>query len=76
MRSSMSDFLERCVDIETALGVSNFNLYWFESGSYADFRVTKINDPRAIDRSSGGLEFRIFAEDGYIILRIFENYQE
>lgn len=76
MRSSMSDLLERCVDIKTALGVSNFNLYWFEDGSYADFRVGKINNPREIGRLSGDLDFRVFAEDNYLILRIFENYQE
>lgn len=76
MRSSMSDFLEKCVDIKTALSVSNFNLYWFEDGSYADFRVAKINNPRGIERVSGGLDYRIFAEDNYLILRVFENYQE
>ena len=76
MRSSMSDFLERCVDIKTALNVSNFNLYWFEDGSYADFRAVKINNPREIDRLSEGLEYRIFAEDNYLVLRVFEDYQE
>lgn len=76
MRQSMSDFLERCVDVKTALSVSNFNLYWFEDGSYADFRVTKIKNPREIDRLLEGLEYLIFAEDNYLILRVFENYQE
>lgn len=72
----MSDMLERCVDIKVALSISNFNLYWFEDGSYADFRVAKINNPREIDRLSGGLEYRIFVEDNFLILRVFENYQE
>lgn len=72
----MSDFLERCVDVKTALSVSNFNLYWFEDGSYADFRVAKIKNPREIDRLLEGLEYLIFAEDNYLILRVFENYQE
>ena len=72
----MIDLLERCIDIKTALDVSNFNLYWLDDGSYVDFHVGRINNPREIDRLAEGLDFRIFAEDKHLVLRVFENYQE
>ena len=76
MRKSLSEFIETCFDIKVYLAVSSYELHDYEDGGYADFKVNKINDPKKLSRIIGNHEYRILADDGFIRVRVFENFEE
>lgn len=76
MRQSLSTFIERCFDIKVFLAVGSYELHDYEDGDYADFKVTKINDPKTLSRIIGNLDYRILADNGSIIVRVFEDFKE
>lgn len=76
MRSSLATFIDRCFDIKVYLAVGSYELHDYEDGDYADFKVSKINDPKTLSRIIGNLDYRILADDGFIKIRVFENYEE
>lgn len=76
MRKSLSDFIETCFDIKVYLAVGSYELHDYEDGDYADFKVNKINDPKTLSRIIGNLEYSILADDGFLRVRVFENFKE
>lgn len=76
MRNSLSTLIEKCFDIKVHLAVSSYELYDYEDGDYVDFKVDKINDPKTLSRIIGGNKYRILADNGFLIIRVYENFME
>ena len=76
MKFSFITFIKTCTDINKYIGVSPFELNLYESGSYADFKVSAINDPTTLLRLMNGHSCRFIAGDGYVIVRVFEDIKE
>lgn len=76
MRSSKYLFFDACYDIKCHLQVGSYEMHDYDDGCYADFKVQRLDDPNGLNGIVAPLEYRIFAEDGMIIVRVFENYHE
>lgn len=76
MRKSLSTFIDRCFDIKVFLAVGSYELHDYEDGDYADFKVSKIDDPKTLSRIIGNLDYRILADDSFIKIRVFEDFKE
>lgn len=76
MRKSLSTFIDTCFDIKVFLKVGSYELHHYEDGSYADFRIAKIDDPKTILRLANNHELRIREHNGFVVIRVFENYEE
>lgn len=76
MRTSLATFIETCFDIKVYLAVGSYELHDYEDGDYADFKVNKINDPKTLSRIVGNHDYRILADDGFLRVRVFENYEK
>ena len=76
MRNSLSTFIEKCFDIKVCLAVGSYELHDYEDGDYADFIVKKINDPKTLSRIIDNHDYMILADDGFIRVRVFENFME
>ena len=76
MRTSLSSFIDTCFDIKCHLAVGSYELHDYSDGSFADFKVSAINDPVTLLNLMNGLSCRILAGDGVIIVRVFENFEE
>lgn len=76
MSKSFQELIERAFDIKVFFRLSCYELHHFEDGSYADFRVQRIVDLPTLIRLAGSLELGIFGGDGFIIVRLFEDYNE
>lgn len=76
MRKSFEELIERAFDIKVYFCVSSYEMFQYEDGSYVDFRVQKVVDLPTLIRLAGPLELKFFYGDGYMIVRLFENYQE
>ena len=76
MRNSLSSFIDRCFDIKVFLAVGSYELHDYEDGDYADFKVSKIDDPKTLSRIIGNLDYRILADDSSVKIRVFEDFKE
>lgn len=72
----MIQLIETAFDVKVFFQESSYELHHYDDGSYVDFKVKKINDTRTLCRLVQNLEFRLFEQDGYIIIRIFEDFRE
>lgn len=75
MTQTLSELIDKAYDIKVALYLSSYQLYQYEDGSYVDFKVSRIDDPRLILKLAGGLGVKFLADDAYIIIRMFERYE-
>ena len=73
MTKTLEKLIDTCYDIKVFLAVSSYELHQYEDGSYADFKVRKVNDPGTLLRIVGSHEVRLFADGDYIIIRVLEN---
>ena len=76
MRKSLSILIETCHDVIVHLGCTSYELHDYDSGAYADFKCDKIKDPRTLFLLFGHHHFMIFADDGYVKIRVFEKSTE
>lgn len=76
MRKSLATFIEKCFDIKVYLGVDSYELHDYEDGDYADYKVNIISNPKTLSRIIGNLDYRILADDGFIRVRVFEDFKE
>lgn len=76
MRKSLSTFIDKCFDVKVHLAVSSYELNDYEDGDFADFKVKKIADPKTLSRIVGNHDYMILADDGFVIVRVYENYEE
>ena len=75
MTQTLSELIENAYKIKVALFLSSYQLYQYEDGSYVDFKVSRIDDPKLILKLAGGLGVKFLADDAYIIIRLFERYE-
>lgn len=76
MRQSLSDFIEMCFSVKVHLEVSSYELHDFRDGSYADFRTNKMQNLTKLAIITQGYDSRIYAQDGQIVIRLFENFSD
>lgn len=76
MRQSLSKFIDTCFDVKTLFSVRSYVLNHYDDGAFADFNCREINDPVALARIVGDHEYRIFADEGFLRVRVFENFKE
>lgn len=72
MSKTLAELIERAFDIKCHFELSSYELHHYCDGSYVDFRVKKIYDLQTLIRLAGGLSLKLFASDGYVIVRLFE----
>lgn len=76
MRQSLATFIDKCFDIKVFLAVGSYELHDYEDGDYADFIVKKIADPKTLSRIVGNHDYMILADDGFLRVRVYENFIE
>lgn len=76
MRQSLATFIETCFDIKINLCVGSYELHDYDDGDFADFKVKKIADPKTLSRIVGNHDYMILADDGFVIVRVYENFEE
>lgn len=76
MRKSLSEFIDTCFDVKVHLGISSYEIHDSLDGDYADFLVNKITDPKALLNKVGDHVCRIIADDGFMRVRVFENFKD
>lgn len=72
MTTTLQELIERAYDIKVFFSIESYELYQYEDGSYADFRVLKVVDLPTLIRLAGGLELKFFADGDRMIVRLFE----
>ena len=76
MSKSLQELIERAFDIKVYFALGSYELHHYEDGSYVDFHVQKVIDLYSLTRLAGGLELKFFAGSDFIIVRLFERYEE
>ena len=76
MRRTMETLMDTCYDVKIHLQVGSFEVHYYEDGSYVDFKVNKIQAPKTLNRIIGNLEYRMLQMEGWIVIRVFEDYCE
>lgn len=72
----MSIFIDTCFDIKCHLAVGSYEMHDYSDGSYADFRVKSIKDPATLLKIMNSHSCSILAEDGFVVVRVYENFKE
>lgn len=76
MSKSFQELLERAQDIKLFFRVSSFEVHVYEDGSFVDFHVQRVVClPKLLDLA-GSLELKFFPANGYVIVRLIEDYEE
>lgn len=76
MSKSFEELIERAFDIKVFFKVGSYELNHYDDGSFVDFHVQKVLDLPTLIRLAGHLELKFLSGDGYMIVRLFEDYQE
>ena len=76
MSKSFQELIERAFNIKVFFMLDSYELHHFEDGSYVDFHVQKVVCLPSLIKLAGPLELKFFSGDGYMIVRLFEDYQE
>lgn len=76
MRSTLTQLIERAFDIKVYFSLGSYELHHYEEGSYVDFHVQRVLDLPTLQRLADKLELKFFAGDGYMIVRLFESYND
>lgn len=72
MTKNFQELIEKAYDIKVFFSLGSYELHHYEDGSYVDFYVLKVVDLPALIRLAGDLELKFFAENGRMIVRLFE----
>lgn len=72
MSNSLLELIEISLDVKNHLNLSSFAMYVYEDGSYCEFLVSKIKDPKVLLDITQGLEIFLCADKDNIIVRLFE----
>lgn len=72
MSTTLSELIEIAFDVKVFFGLGSYELHHYEDGSFVDFHVKKITDICGLLEVSSGLELKFFAEENFIIVRLFE----
>lgn len=76
MTKSLQELIDRAYDIKVYFSLGFYELHQYEDGSFVDFKVLKVVDLVTLMRLAGGLQLRFFAGSDYMIVRLFERYEE
>lgn len=76
MRKSLEQLIEISTDVRIFLNVASFVLYGYEDGAYTEFRVSKVTDVAELVRVANGLRVSLYHDDNYIVVRLYEDYNE
>ncbi len=76
MRKSLEQLIEISTDVRVFLNVASFVLYSYEDGGYTEFNVSKVTDVAALVRVANGLQLSLYHNEVYIVVRVYEDYQE
>ena len=72
MTKQLQELIETAFDVKVFFQTASYELHHYEDGSFADFRVKKVVDLPTLIRVANGLELKFFADDGFVIVRLFE----
>lgn len=72
MTKQLQELIEIAFDVKVFFQLSSYELHHYEDGSYVDFHVRKVVDLPTLIKIANGLELKFFAEDGTMIVRLFE----
>ena len=73
MTDSFKKLIEVAFDIKVHFGLASYTLYQYEDGSFVEFHVPKINNPRALLELAHGLEIRLYHCENDIMIRLDED---
>ena len=76
MSKSFQELIERAFNIKVFFMLGSYELHHYEDGSYVDFHVQKVVCLPTLIKLAGPLELKFFSGDGYMIVRLFEDYSE
>lgn len=76
MRQSMCLFVDACFNIKVYLAVRSYEMHDYDDGSYADFKVKGIKDPKTLSKVIAPLDYRILADADMVVIRVFEDFKE
>lgn len=76
MRQSLTDFIDKCLSIRKYLNVSSFELHDYADGAHADFRVYEPQEISRLAIITQGYDVRVFADENYLIITIYEKYND
>ncbi len=72
MTKTLENLIDTCFNIKVFLKVCSYELHQYGDGSYAEFKVAKVMDPRTLLKIAGLHPVRLFAEGDNIIIRVLE----
>jgi hypothetical protein len=75
MTKTLAELIERACDIQVNLGVFNYELNHYDDGSYVDFHADKIMNVPLLLELAGGLDLKMFPDEGFIRVRLYERYE-
>lgn len=76
MRKSLEQLIEISTDVRYLVNVASFVLFSFEDGGYAEFHVSRVTDVAELVRVANDLRVSLYHDDNYIVVRLYEDYQE
>lgn len=72
MTKSLAELIDTAYKVKVYFGVSSYELNQYDDGSFIDFKVNRIVDVHALLRITGGLGIKLFCDNGWLIVRLFE----
>lgn len=72
MTKSLEELIDTAYKVKVYFCVGSYELHQYEDGSYVDFHVLKVTDIKTLMKLAGDLELKFFAENGRMIVRLFE----
>lgn len=72
MTKQLQELIDVAFDMKVYFQTASYELHHYEDGSFADFHVKKVVDLRTLIKVAQGLELKFFADDGTMIVRLFE----
>lgn len=74
IRKSLIDLLEVSRSVKVAYNAISYEVYDYEDGSYTEFRLQKVHGVDKLAKLTKGFDVNIYTSDGFVIVRIYENY--
>lgn len=76
MKDSLKKLIEVAFDIKVVLGVENYTLHQYNDGSFVEFHVTKITNPRGLIDAAGDLDIMFYHDVTDIKVTLHERLTE
>jgi hypothetical protein len=73
MTDSFKKLIEVAFDIKVFLGVASYTLYQYKDGSFVEFHVNKITNPRGLLELAKGSDIRFYGSENGIMIRVEED---